>query len=166
MRGTLRTSYVCSRCQAPATVSLVRRKGIGILLMTLLLLTGCSQSDQGSSSSDDSTAVSVDGGAGSSVDGGASTQRSTPDCDEAMQETANASDDDANSAFFHTVQVCTTAADWMVALEDTPGAGTLTSYGDDDAKNLLQIVCATSYDEGDPMQTPTCQDADAAGLLS
>ncbi|GAA1998529.1 hypothetical protein [Microbacterium ulmi] len=66
----------------------------------------------------------------------------------------------SDTAILSTLDACVDAATWISALQEHPGAGSLTSYTEEDAVYLLDLACVRRID------AVVCTDAAAEGLLS
>ena len=84
-------------------------------------------------------------------------------CDDAMSKAASVQDEDNDAELDVTATACKSDAEWVAALEAHPGAGTLTSYTDDDANFFLQGMCLDPSNKAS--RAPVCVDAIKRHLL-
>lgn len=84
----------------------------------------------------------------------------TQGCLDAFGTAAAVSDLNNDAELTATLAACEDVDDWVLSLQQNPGAGSLTSYTRDDALDLLGIVCAV--DEGG---SKLCASAAEDGLI-
>lgn len=80
-------------------------------------------------------------------------------CFEAMHAASVVSGLNNDAELLATAEQCSGVETWVEALQANPGAGSLTSYTEADALDLLTLVCSQTS------SAPVCADAVAKGKL-
>ncbi len=80
-------------------------------------------------------------------------------CGDAMQSAEYESVQD-DAALLATLTACPTAAEWITAIKQHPGAGIYTDYEDGRAESMLDSACIRA------ITAPACIDASKQGILT